>query len=84
MYSTGNMQHLYVGDAQLVKELNLHKSLDIGRPTYLAKAMEPMLGDGVMRANGPYWAHQRKLIASEFFQHKVKVLSSTYNLCSWH
>ncbi|KAF2306581.1 hypothetical protein GH714_019583 [Hevea brasiliensis] len=72
MYSTGNKQHLYIGQPELLKELNLHKSLDLGKPTYLSKSMEPMLGDGIIKANGPYWAYQRKLIAPEFFLHKAK------------
>ncbi|KAJ9185524.1 hypothetical protein P3X46_005151 [Hevea brasiliensis] len=72
MYSTGNKQHLYIGQPELLKELNLHKSLDLGKPTYLSKSMESMLGDGIIRANGPYWAYQRKLIAPEFFLHKAK------------
>ncbi|GLT57795.1 hypothetical protein SLA2020_307440 [Shorea laevis] len=72
MYSTGNKQHLYISRPDLLKELNLHKSLALGRPTYLTAATEPMLGNGVIKANGESWAYQRKLIAPEFFLHKVK------------
>ncbi|KAK9290490.1 hypothetical protein L1049_008660 [Liquidambar formosana] len=77
MYSTGNKQHLYVSQPQFVKELNLHKSLDFGRPSYLTRATEPMLGDGIIKANGQHWAYQRKLIAPEFFLDKVKEKASS-------
>lgn len=73
MYSTGSKQHLYVGDPKLLRELKLHNSLDLGRPTYLSKPMQPLLGDSVIRANGEEWAYQKKIIAPEFFLDKVKV-----------
>ncbi|PQQ09439.1 cytochrome P450 714A1 [Prunus yedoensis var. nudiflora] len=72
MYSTGSKQHLYVSDPKLLRELKLHNSLDLGRPTYLSKPMQPLLGDSVIRANGEEWAYQKKLIAPEFFLDKVK------------
>ncbi|WCJ27886.1 Cytochrome P450 714A1 [Euphorbia peplus] len=71
-YSTGNKQHLYITEPEVVKSLNFHKSLEIGKPKYLSKAMEPMLGNGIIRANGSLWAHQRKLIAPVFFLQKAK------------
>ncbi|KAK9920181.1 hypothetical protein M0R45_028740 [Rubus argutus] len=72
MYSTGSKQHLYVSDPKLLRELKLHNSLGLGRPTYLSKTMQPLLGNGLIRANGHEWAYQRKLIAPEFFLDKVK------------
>ncbi|VVA14483.1 PREDICTED: cytochrome [Prunus dulcis] len=72
MYSTGSKQHLYVSDPKLLRELKLHNSLDLGRPTYLSKPMQPLLGDSVIRANGEEWAYQKKIIAPEFFLDKVK------------
>ncbi|XP_050213075.1 cytochrome P450 714A1-like [Mercurialis annua] len=72
MYSTANKQHLYVAKPEVLKALNLHKSLDLGRPTYLSSTTQPLLGNGIIRANGPHWAHQRKIIAPEFFLHKAK------------
>ncbi|KAK4582118.1 hypothetical protein RGQ29_025332 [Quercus rubra] len=72
MYSTGSKQHMYVSEPELLKELGLIKSLDLGRPSYLAGAFQPLLGDGIIRANGSNWAYQRKLIAPEFFLNKVK------------
>ncbi|KAJ4832521.1 hypothetical protein Tsubulata_000077 [Turnera subulata] len=82
MYSTGNKQHLYVGRPDLIKELNHQKSLDLGRPTYLVKATEPMLGDGILKANGLYWAHQRNVIAPEFFIHRVKHMLGIMEECT--
>ncbi|XP_061375493.1 cytochrome P450 714A1-like, partial [Gastrolobium bilobum] len=72
MYSTGIKQHLYVEKPELIKELNLHRSLDLGRPSYLSKPLKPMLGGGILRANGLQWAFQRNLIAPEFFLTKIK------------
>ncbi|KAK8614725.1 hypothetical protein V6N13_068520 [Hibiscus sabdariffa] len=31
-----------------------------------------MLGNGIIRSNGQFWAHQRKIIAPQFFMDKVK------------
>lgn len=72
LYSTGNKQHLYVGDPGLLKELNLTRSLDLGRPSYLSKALKPMLGYGIIRANGHNWSFQRNLIAPQFFISKIQ------------
>ncbi|KAM5560774.1 cytochrome P450 714A1-like [Rosa sericea] len=72
LYSTGAKQHLYVSDPKLLRELKLHNSLDLGRPTYLSKPLKPLLGNGLIVANGHEWAFQRKLIAPEFFLDKVK------------
>ncbi|XP_028808562.1 cytochrome P450 714A1-like [Neltuma alba] len=72
LYSTGNKQHLYVGDPELLKELNLTRSLDLGKPSYLSKALKPMLGYGITRANGEYWSLQRNIIAPQFFLSKIQ------------
>ncbi|KAI9108140.1 hypothetical protein K1719_021013 [Acacia pycnantha] len=72
LYSTGNKQHLYVGDPELVKELNLIRSLDLGKPSYLSKPFKPMLGYGIIRANGHKWSFQRNLIAPQLFLSKIK------------
>ncbi|EEF46810.1 cytochrome P450, putative [Ricinus communis] len=71
-YSTGFRQHLYVNDPEVVKEMNQSINLDLGKPTYLTKRLEPMLGNGIIRSNGHLWAQQRKIIAPEFFKDKVK------------
>ncbi|KDP33461.1 hypothetical protein JCGZ_07032 [Jatropha curcas] len=70
-YSTGLKQHLYINDPEMVKEMNQSISLDLGKPTYMTKRLQPMLGNGVIRSNGHLWAQQRKIIAPEFFKDKV-------------
>ncbi|XP_043703100.1 cytochrome P450 714C2-like [Telopea speciosissima] len=72
MYSTGNVQHLYISDPHLVKEISLHNSWDLGKPTYLIGVIGPLVGLGVTLSSGQAWAHQRKIIAPEFFIVKVK------------
>lgn len=72
-YSTGNILLLYVSHPGLVKEISLHKSLDLGKPRYMQKERRPLFGNGILTSNGPLWAHQRKIIGPELFMDKVKV-----------
>lgn len=62
-----------MGKPELIKDINLHTSLDLGRPSYLSKPLMPMLGNGILRANGQLWSFQRNLIVPEFFMSKIKV-----------
>ncbi|GMI92418.1 cytochrome P450, family 714, subfamily A, polypeptide 1, EUI-like p450 A1 [Hibiscus trionum] len=71
-YSTGLRQHLYVNDLEILKEMNQLNTLQLGKDSYMTKALQPMLGNGIIRSNGQFWAHQRKIIAPEFFMDKVK------------
>ncbi|EXC21096.1 Cytokinin hydroxylase [Morus notabilis] len=71
-YSTGMRQHLYINQAELVKEMNQSMTLDLGKPSYVTKRLAPMLGNGILRSNGLLWAQQRKIVAPEFFMDKVK------------
>lgn len=71
-YSTGIKQHLYVNHPDLVKEMNMCVTLDLGKPSYVSKTLAPMLGNGILRSNGVIWAQQRKIIAPEFFADKIK------------
>ena len=73
MYATGSIQTLHVIHPDMVKELASCKSLDLGKPSYLQKEHGPLLGMGILTANGDLWVHQRKVIAPEFFMDKVKV-----------
>ncbi|KAL5864610.1 hypothetical protein ACOSQ3_002124 [Xanthoceras sorbifolium] len=82
IFSTGTHQHLVVHEAELIKELKLHKSLNLGTPSYLSKAVEPMLGNGIIKANGQHWSFQKKLIAPEFFLHKVKGIAGLMEECT--
>ncbi|XP_038980821.1 cytochrome P450 714C2-like [Phoenix dactylifera] len=72
MYSTGSIQLLHVSHPDLVKEISLCKSLDLGRPSYIQKERGALFGRGIIASNGAVWAHQRKIIAPEFFMDKVK------------
>ncbi|KAL9247786.1 hypothetical protein vseg_021178 [Gypsophila vaccaria] len=81
-YSTGNRQHLYVNDPELVREMSQNMTLDLGKPSYITKALAPMLGNGILRSNGAVWAQQRKIIAAQFFMDKVKAMMGLMNEAS--
>ncbi|CAL5398173.1 unnamed protein product [Camellia sinensis] len=72
MYSTGNMQVLCITDPEMAKEVSLCTSSSLGKPSYLSKDRGALLGQGILTSNGPHWAHQRKIIAPEFYPEKVK------------
>nr|CAN82563.1 hypothetical protein VITISV_039811 [Vitis vinifera] len=55
-----------------VREINLSKTLDLGKPSYLQKDRGPLLGKGLITSNGAVWLHQRKTIAPQLFMDKVK------------
>nr|CAB3490753.1 unnamed protein product [Digitaria exilis] len=61
-----------VYDPDMVKEIANCKSLDLGKPLYQQKELGALLGMGILTSNGDLWAHQRKVIAPEFFMEKVK------------
>ncbi|KAK2991837.1 hypothetical protein RJ640_025743 [Escallonia rubra] len=75
-YSLGNIQILCITDPEMVKEVTLHTSLSLGKPSYLSKDRGPLLGNSIVSSNGTYWAHQRKIIAPEFYLDKVKDMVS--------
>ncbi|KAM0941131.1 putative unspecific monooxygenase [Dioscorea sansibarensis] len=72
VYWIGNKPALYVSQKDLVRDISLCVSLDLGKPVLLQKAHMPLFGKGILKANGMEWFHQRKLIAPEFFMDKVK------------
>ncbi|KAL5720565.1 hypothetical protein ACHQM5_013228 [Ranunculus cassubicifolius] len=72
MYSTGTIQHLYVSDPLMVKEICQNTSMDLGRPIYLQEEHGPLLGESIFATNGSLWSHQRKVIAPQFLMEKVK------------
>ncbi|CAL0307778.1 unnamed protein product [Lupinus luteus] len=71
-YSTGRRHHLYVNQPELVREINYCNTLNFGKPSHKPDQLAPLFGNGILRANGLSWAHQRKLLAPEFFMNKVK------------
>ncbi|XP_065860005.1 cytochrome P450 714C2-like isoform X2 [Euphorbia lathyris] len=60
-----------------------------GKPSYLSKDRGPLLGKGIASTDGSIWAHQRKIIAPEFYIDKVKSMvglmidSTTSMMKSW-
>lgn len=88
-YTSGSMQVLSVTDPNVVKEIILCSSVDLGKPSYLSKERGPLLGQGVISSSGSLWSHQRKIISPEFFPEKVKgmfglmVEATTSMLSSW-
>lgn len=73
LYFTGTIQLLCVTEPEMVKEMSLCTSLSFGKPSYLSTERGPLLGRGILTSNGPYWEHQRKIIAPEFYLERVKV-----------
>ncbi|KAI6669251.1 hypothetical protein NL676_004136 [Syzygium grande] len=72
MFSMGNIQTLYLNDAEAVREISTCTSMDFGKPSYQLKMMDPLLGQGIANSNGAKWAQQRKILAPEFYVDKVK------------
>lgn len=73
MFSLANMQFLHTTDPHVVKELCQCTSLGFGRPSFFWKLFYPLVGDSIGNTNGAVWSQQRKIIAPEFFNNKVKV-----------
>ncbi|KAF8378967.1 hypothetical protein HHK36_028393 [Tetracentron sinense] len=89
MYSTGNVQILYVTHSDVVKEMSMCTSLDLGKPTFLREERWPLFGNGILASSGKIWVHQRKIISPEFYPDKVKDMvnimleSATLVMKSW-
>nr|KYP40612.1 Secologanin synthase [Cajanus cajan] len=89
LFSSGNDQWLMVADIEMVKEIIMYTSLNLGKPTYLSKDLGPLLGQGILASSGQIWAHQRKIIAPELYLDKVKAMvnliveSTNVTLRSW-
>ncbi|KAK3033966.1 hypothetical protein RJ639_034130 [Escallonia herrerae] len=73
-FRLGMVPVLYVTDPELVREINLCRSLDLGKPAYLQKDRGPLLGKGLITTNCAVWTHQRKTIAPNLYVDKVKVM----------
>ncbi|XP_022764621.1 cytochrome P450 714C2-like [Durio zibethinus] len=72
MFSLGNIQILHITDPDVVKEIIICTSMDLGKPSYQRKESGPLLGQGILTSNGEIWARQRKILAPELFMDKVK------------
>ncbi|RCV14533.1 hypothetical protein SETIT_2G434000v2 [Setaria italica] len=71
-YSIGNMVFLHASRADVVRDLGLCVSLDLGKSSYMKVTHRPLFGDGILKSSGEAWAYQRRLIAPEFFPDKVR------------
>ncbi|CAK9152156.1 unnamed protein product [Ilex paraguariensis] len=60
----------------MVREITTCTSWDLGKPSYQAKELGSLLGQGILTSNGAYWAHQRKIIAPELYMEKVKGMTN--------
>ncbi|GLT67127.1 hypothetical protein SLA2020_394560 [Shorea laevis] len=76
MFWAGILPVLYLGEHDLVKEISLCTSLDLGKSTFLQKFFGPLFGQGLLTSNGLSWAYQRKIIAPELNLVKIKVQPS--------
>ncbi|XP_074362604.1 cytochrome P450 714C2-like [Apium graveolens] len=63
-------------DPVLVREINISKTLDLGKPAYLQKDRGPLLRKGLITTNQEVWSHQRKNITHNLFVDKVKEMLS--------
>ncbi|XP_022743116.1 cytochrome P450 714C2-like [Durio zibethinus] len=72
MFSLGSIQILHISNPDLVKQITLCTSLDLGKPSYQHKENGPLLGKGILTSNGAIWAYQRKILAPELYMEKVK------------
>lgn len=80
LYSIGTVPILHITEPDLVKAISQYTPFELGRPEYVRKARSSLFGDtGILMANGELWAHGRKIIAQEFFMHRIKVMTSIYS-----
>uniref|UniRef100_A0A166ILF7 Cytochrome P450 n=1 Tax=Daucus carota subsp. sativus TaxID=79200 RepID=A0A166ILF7_DAUCS len=75
-FALGKTQFLYIGDGELVREMSLCKSLNLGKPSYMHKERGPLLGKGLLTSSKEVWLHQRKTIAPTLYVDKVKNMFS--------
>jgi len=73
MFSLGTTQILCVNQPDIVREVTVCTSLDLGKPAYQLKQLGPLVGQGILTSNGTKWVRQRKIIAPELYMEKVKV-----------
>ncbi|XP_020275176.1 cytochrome P450 714B3-like isoform X2 [Asparagus officinalis] len=73
LYMMGNVPFLHVSNPDFLRDMSHCASLDLGKSTYLKETHEPLFGNSIVKSNGKAWAHQRKIIAPEFFLEKAMV-----------
>ncbi|XP_015938794.1 cytochrome P450 714C2-like [Arachis duranensis] len=89
LFSSGSVEWLVVSDIEMVKEITLYTSVNLGKPSLQSRELGPLLGQGILSSSGPIWVHQRKIIAPSLYLDKVKemvnliVHSTNITLKSW-
>jgi cytochrome P450 family 714 subfamily C len=74
LYSIGTIPVLHITRPDLVKAVSQYTSFEL--PEFIIKDRKPIFGEnGIITVNGELWAYERKIIAQEFFMHKVKVIT---------
>ncbi|XP_050229322.1 cytochrome P450 714C2-like [Mercurialis annua] len=75
-FALGKIQILYVSNVELVKQLRVHRSWDLGKPSYLQNERGVLLGKGLITTNGAVWSHQRQTVSPELYLDRVKDMVS--------
>lgn len=76
LYSIGTIPILHITDPDLVKAVSQCTPFELGRPQYVRKARRSLFGEhSIVMADSELWAYERKIIAQEFFMHRVKVIT---------
>eukprot|EP01018_Ginkgo_biloba_P028557 Gb_04119 [translate_table: standard] len=90
VYWMGSTPILYIQDADLIKEISLSRSLNLGKPSIIKEARASLFGiKGLLLADGKHWAHQRKVAAPALYMDKIKGMvnamaeSSVWMLNKW-
>ncbi|KAF8007886.1 hypothetical protein BT93_K1778 [Corymbia citriodora subsp. variegata] len=72
-FTQGNMVVVCICDCDVAREFCQSKSAEFGRSASVRKNREIVLGyDSLVTSKGKSWALQRKVIAPEFFNDKIK------------
>ncbi|RLN11928.1 hypothetical protein C2845_PM09G14280 [Panicum miliaceum] len=77
LYSTGAVEILHVAQPEMVKDMGCWTTSELAKPHYLMRSRKPLLGEGILSANGDLWAYEKKILAPKFFMEKIKVINFT-------
>ncbi|KAM7261179.1 hypothetical protein ACFE04_026654 [Oxalis oulophora] len=72
LFTLGTKPSLCITDIDMAREIKLYTALGLGKPSFQAEEHGPLMGKGILTSNGPFWVHQRKIIAPELYLDKVK------------
>ncbi|RLN11251.1 hypothetical protein C2845_PM09G14140 [Panicum miliaceum] len=61
----------------MVKDMACWTTSELAKPHYLMRSRKPLLGEGILSANGDLWAYEKKILAPKFFMEKVKIEKSS-------